>query len=864
MVVFHNDIINAIAQARNIRHLLASDILERWQQGQEATQEQTQSLIQLGDWIDFLTDSEQLIVDDCIDSTDVWNIIQKIGEQAIGLDCVGTNYNYSNPPPTPTPNVFNYVESVTGLNTNNADPQNPVVRISVDGTTIIGDGTPASPLMVIGGGGGGGVSSVSATAGTGISVTVTNPTTTPNINIVNTAPDQTVVINDGSGIDVTGSYPNFTVDNTDKGSSQNIFKNVKVAALGTLVADNNNDTLSFAAGAGINLGIDLSADEIRIDNSAPDQTVVLNAGTGIGVTGTYPNFTISNTGGGGNANIVYITKANLITLGSTSGISTTTFYIVTDAAAGQLLTKGKTSTTIDDGVLNLDTGESGTYVLSTDTFTIATPDLQQVTDAGATTTNGITVDNGAGESINVKHNLIKITNALAADAVITSPNLTTTTTFEIPDKLTSPQTFAMLSDIATPDLQQVLDEGNVSTTSLRIDDGAGNRTSVDEYGVTIQNPLGGIASIISPTLDETVIFELPDKPAGTQTFAMLSDITGGGSVNSVTAGTNISVTGTSTDPIINSLSDRYKTTSLSSVLIGNGSKTFTVDANLSYIPLQEVLVVFNSSNHMHGTVTSYSGTTLIVDIKHHTGSGTYALWSINLDGTPVDAITGTGTANRLAYFTATQVIDDVAAITAARALKSDANGLPVHFDTAIEPSLTELSYVKGVTSAIQTQLNGKEATITAGTTAQYWRGDKSWQTLDKTAVGLGNVDNTSDATKNSATATLTNKRINARTGTVASSATPTINTDNVDYYSITALAAAITSFTTNLSGTPTIGQTLWISITDNGTARAITWGASFESSGNVTLPTTTVISTRLDVAFIWNEATSKWRCVGVA
>lgn len=147
MVVFHNDIINAIAQARNIRHLLASDILERWQQGEEATAEQTQSLIQLGDWIDFLTDSEQLIVEDCIDSTDVWNIIQKIGEQAIGLDCVGTNYNYNNPPPTPTPNVFNYVESVTGLNTNNADPQNPVVRISVDGVTITGDGTPASPLV---------------------------------------------------------------------------------------------------------------------------------------------------------------------------------------------------------------------------------------------------------------------------------------------------------------------------------------------------------------------------------------------------------------------------------------------------------------------------------------------------------------------------------------------------------------------------------------------------------------------------------------------------------------------------------------------------------------------------------------------
>lgn len=46
----------------------------------------------------------------------------------------------------------------------------------------------------------------------------------------------------------------------------------------------------------------------------------------------------------------------------------------------------------------------------------------------------------------------------------------------------------------------------------------------------------------------------------------------------------------------------------------------------------------------------------------------------------------------------------------------------------------------------------REAAITVGTTAQYWRGDKSFQTLDKTAVGLGNVDNTSDAAKPVSTA----------------------------------------------------------------------------------------------------------------
>jgi hypothetical protein len=111
----------------------------------------------------------------------------------------------------------------------------------------------------------------------------------------------------------------------------------------------------------------------------------------------------------------------------------------------------------------------------------------------------------------------------------------------------------------------------------------------------------------------------------------------------------------------------------------------------------------------------------------------------------------------------------------------------------------------------------------------------------------------------SSTNALTNKRITKRTGTTTSSATPTINTDNVDFYSLTAQAADITSFTTNLSGTPTEGQTLWIAITGTA-ARAITWGASFEAS-TIALPTTTVTTNRLDVGFVWNTVSSKWRCV---
>jgi hypothetical protein len=68
----------------------------------------------------------------------------------------------------------------------------------------------------------------------------------------------------------------------------------------------------------------------------------------------------------------------------------------------------------------------------------------------------------------------------------------------------------------------------------------------------------------------------------------------------------------------------------------------------------------------------------------------------------------------------------------------------------------EISLGAGLTfSAGALATTGLESTIAAGTTAQYWRGDKAWATLDKASVGLANVDNTSDAAKPVSTATQT-------------------------------------------------------------------------------------------------------------
>jgi len=113
----------------------------------------------------------------------------------------------------------------------------------------------------------------------------------------------------------------------------------------------------------------------------------------------------------------------------------------------------------------------------------------------------------------------------------------------------------------------------------------------------------------------------------------------------------------------------------------------------------------------------------------------------------------------------------------------------------------------------------------------------------------------------SVTTTFTNKRVTKRVTTEASSATPTINTDNSDLHRITALAVNVTSMTTNLSGTPTSMQPLGIEVTPTAT-RTVTWGASFESSETFTLPTEFTGTATVLYMFYWNTITSKWRYAG--
>lgn len=85
--------------------------------------------------------------------------------------------------------------------------------------------------------------------------------------------------------------------------------------------------------------------------------------------------------------------------------------------------------------------------------------------------------------------------------------------------------------------------------------------------------------------------------------------------------------------------------------------------------------------------------------QYLTNDGSGVLSWTNAAGT---GTVNTGTANTLAYYSASSnTVSSLTAITASKALVSDTNGLPVASTT----TATELAFVHGVTSAIQTQLN---------------------------------------------------------------------------------------------------------------------------------------------------------------
>lgn len=215
------------------------------------------------------------------------------------------------------------------------------------------------------------------------------------------------------------------------------------------------------------------------------------------------------------------------------------------------------------------------------------------------------------------------------------------------------------------------------------------------------------------------------------------------------------------------------------------------------------------------------------------------------------------------YVASTSTIPTSAGATANKVLLSDGTNYVLSTPTFPNASATNKKYIvsDGTNWTASTNLLDLGGNLT--TAAAFTTSGANALTLTTTGSTNVTLPTTGTLATLAGTETLTNKWVQPRTNTTTSSATPSINTDTTDIFTITALSTNITSMSTNLSGTPVNGQKLTIRFLDNGTARTITWGASFASRG-VTCPTTTVISKYLYVGVIYNSTASTWDCVASA
>jgi len=82
--------------------------------------------------------------------------------------------------------------------------------------------------------------------------------------------------------------------------------------------------------------------------------------------------------------------------------------------------------------------------------------------------------------------------------------------------------------------------------------------------------------------------------------------------------------------------DRFKTTSTTTYTLQapGGTGTITVGLGLAYSVAQSIIIAYDANNHNEAEVTSYDPLTgsLSFIVFRLTGSGTYSVWSVNVDG----------------------------------------------------------------------------------------------------------------------------------------------------------------------------------------------------------------------------------------
>ena len=499
-------------------------------------------------------------------------------------------------------------------------------------------------------------------------------------------------------------------------------------------------SVGVTAGTGISVSGSpiTSSGSITVTNSAPDQVVALTAGSGIAVTGTYPNFTITNNApSGGTVTAVTATAPMSSTGGATPNLS-----------------------------MSSANGTTNGYLLSSDWL---------IFNGKFNTPSGTTLQYLRGDG------------SLATFPAITSGTVTSV-------GLTMPSAFSVASSpVTTSGTLAVTGAGTVSQY-VRGDGSLANFPASSGGGASLSFYLNG--SVAQGTFGGVAFKEMDRTPilgAGTdftiatngyiQSFITDANVPNqleipGGNWNFETYFSSSSSGGTPSFYI-----ELYKWDGATLSLIASNSATpegitngTVTDLYVSALAVPQTTLAATDRLAIRIYVNN-SGRT----IKLHT-ENSHLCQVITTFSTGVTALNGltaqvqnfaTGTSGTdfgISSATSTHTFNLPTASATNRGALSSADWTTFN---GKQDSLVSGTNIKTVNS---TTLLGSgniavEPTITAGTTGDYYRGDKTFQTLDKTAVGLANVDNTSDANKPISTDTQT--ALNAKQDTLTLTTTGT-------------------------------------------------------------------------------------------
>lgn len=252
--------------------------------------------------------------------------------------------------------------------------------------------------------------------------------------------------------------------------------------------------------------------------------------------------------------------------------------------------------------------------------------------------------------------------------------------------------------------------------------------------------VNGHTGAVTLTLSDIIAVPIPISSGGTNAVSFVSPV---GTLCPIVYfdGTSLKTDSTVADLGYDTSTDIFNVKQiLASGGMTSNSSVFIHKSAIS-VNSTDGLTIENTSTATSGSNIQMSPRLKFKGAAWDTGSASSKTHNFKIELMPAS---GAGTSNRLVF------ANDAGGGSYSEAMSINSNGT-VSVNTS--PINSNDVVRKSELDSVNISLSGKEPTITAGTTSQYWRGDKTFQTLDKNAVGLSNVDNTTDLLKPISTAT---------------------------------------------------------------------------------------------------------------